>query len=166
MILCFMNHVSELLQKTGYWLCKLCLSTINEMDMLRSVDSPFDFLFKSFLNPSVGIRPWQRQQKCVLIETWGQASDITGTSQRHCQNNKHQNEQLRTNLGQAKDIERTCEGRNFTYYFIYNLIGYIKKEYIIPVLLHVTSHSNLFVGVSSTDYIVIQMYFLKKFSWD
>ena len=61
-----MNYVSELLQKTGYCLCKLCLSAINEMDMLRSVDSPFDFLFKCFLNPSVRIRPWQRQQKCVL----------------------------------------------------------------------------------------------------
>ena len=97
------------LQRTGYWLSKVCLLAINETDILRNVYGLSDFLCKSLLKPSAWKRSWQRQHK-EYVETWGQAWDITRASQRHRKDNektKRTNEDKpRASWGQKKDLQR------------------------------------------------------------
>ena len=105
------------LQRTRYWLSKVCLLAINEKDMLRNVYCLSDFLCKSLLKPSAWKRSWQRQHK-EYVETWGQAWDITRALQRHCKDNKEtkrtNEDNPRTSRGQKKDLRRAAPTESTT----------------------------------------------------
>ena len=105
------------LQRTRYWLSKVCLLAINEKDMLRNKYSLSDFLFKSLLKPSAWKRSWQGQHK-EYVETWGQAWDITRALQRYCKHykkTKRTNEDKpRTSRGQTKDLRRAAPTESTT----------------------------------------------------
>ena len=105
------------LQRTGYWLSKVCLLAINEKDMFRNVYCLSDFLCKSLLKPSAWKRYWQRQHK-EYVETWGQAWDITRVIQRHCKDNKKtkrtNEDKPRTSRGQKKDLQRAAPTESTT----------------------------------------------------